>query len=348
MKTIDLVYFNAGGGHRAAAQALQAVIAQQGRPWQVRLINLSQVLDPQDSFRRVTGFAPEDLYNQRLQRGWTLGLAQELKLLQGMIRLTHKPMLRTLRQHWARTEPDLVVSLVPNFNRVLFESVASALPGVRFVTVLTDMADLPPHFWIEPDQDQSIVCGTRHALEQARRAGYGNTQLALTSGMVLRPSFYGPPPTRSRTERLLGHGPANDPLPARIYERSQPARQSRGLRDPRNPVRSAAGIGRGFAHFQRRSIGSSSRNAGCGSDAVGGTGIGGGDGDARTATTATLLCALRSTISSRPSWCSTSAVRLSTQSPSLQYSTPSMSRISARWMGPQTTPTSRCASPTWR
>jgi hypothetical protein len=45
-----------------------------------------------------------------------------------------------------------------------------------------------------------------------------------------------------------------------------------------------------------------------------------------------------SMISSRPSWCSTSAVRLSTQSPSLQYSTPSISRISAWWMWPQTTP----------
>ena len=44
------------------------------------------------------------------------------------------------------------------------------------------------------------------------------------------------------------------------------------------------------------------------------------------------------TSSSRPSWCSTSALRLSTQSPSLQYSVPSISRISARWMWPQTTP----------
>lgn len=208
MTTIDLVYFNAGGGHRAAALALQAAIAQQRRPWQVRLVNLSQVLDPQDSFRRVTGFAPEDLYNQRLKRGWTLGLAQELKVLQGMIRLAHKPMLRTLQQHWARTEPDLVVSLVPNFNRVLYESVAGALPGVPFVTVLTDMADLPPHFWIEPGQDQTLVCGSVRALEQARRAGYDDARIALTTGMVIKPSFYDLPPIDRRQQRLdLGLDP---------------------------------------------------------------------------------------------------------------------------------------------
>jgi hypothetical protein len=99
-------------------------------------------------------------------------------------------MLRALQRHWARTEPDLVVSLVPNFNRVLYESVRSAVPRVPFTTVLTDMADLPPHFWIEPDQDQTLVCGTPRAAQQARNLGYGPTQIALTSGMVLRPSFY--------------------------------------------------------------------------------------------------------------------------------------------------------------
>ncbi len=203
---VDLVYFNAGGGHRAAALALQTAIAEQKRPWTVRLVNLTEVLDPQGSFRRVMGFDPEDFYNRRLQRGWTLGLAQELKLLQGMIRLAHAPMRRILEPHWARTEPDLVVSLVPNFNRVLCESVAAALPGVPFVTVMTDMADHPPHFWIEPGQDQWIVCGTPQALAQARAAGYADERLALTSGMLLRPSFYAANPATSRDERRRALG----------------------------------------------------------------------------------------------------------------------------------------------
>jgi UDP-N-acetylglucosamine:LPS N-acetylglucosamine transferase len=208
MPTIDFVYFNAGGGHRAAALALQQVIERQRRPWTVRLIDLARVLDPQSSFRRVLGFDPEDFYNKRLQRGWTLGLAQELKLLQGGIRLGHAAMLRVLQRHWARTEPDLVVSLVPNFNRVLCESVASALPGVPFVTVMTDMADHPPHFWIEPGQDQTLVCGTPHALAQARAAGYAGEQLVLTSGMVLKPAFYELAPIdRAAARQALGLDP---------------------------------------------------------------------------------------------------------------------------------------------
>jgi hypothetical protein len=74
MQTIDLVYFDAGGGHRAAAQALRGVIAAQRRPFRVRLVQLMHVLDPTDAFRRVAGMAPEDLYTRRLARGWTFGL----------------------------------------------------------------------------------------------------------------------------------------------------------------------------------------------------------------------------------------------------------------------------------
>ena len=205
MKTVDLIYFNAGGGHRAAALALQSVIQAQQRPWQVRLVNLTQVLDPQGRFRKLTGMDPEDVYNKRLAHGWTLGLAQELKLLQGMIRLGHAALVRALQEHWAATAPDVVVSLVPNFNRALYESVTQARPGVPFVTVLTDLADHPPHFWIEPGQDQHLICGTPHAAAQARAAGYDSSRISLTSGMIIRPDFYQPVPLdRTAARKALG------------------------------------------------------------------------------------------------------------------------------------------------
>lgn len=192
MTCIDLVYFDAGGGHRASAQALEAMIREQGRPWQVRLVNLFEVLDPQGSFRRFTGMRPEDLYNRRLERGWTLSFRQELKLLQAVIRLAHPRLVHRLQQHWLRTEPDMVVSVVPNFNRALYASLASALPGVPYVTILTDLADYPPHFWIERGQAQHFICGTPKAVAQAHAMGYGPAQVHATSGMILRPDFYRP------------------------------------------------------------------------------------------------------------------------------------------------------------
>ena len=202
MKTIDLVYFNAGGGHRSAAIALDAVIREQGRPWQVRLINLMEVLDPKDVFRKTMGMEWEDLYNTRLARGWSLGLAQELKFLQALIRLCHQGLTSRLRRYWRRTKPDMVVSLIPNFNRTMYEALAGARPAAPYVTILTDFADLPPHFWIEPGQAQHFVCGTRKAVAQARALGYGPSQVHATSGMIVRPDFYQKPRGDRRAERL--------------------------------------------------------------------------------------------------------------------------------------------------
>jgi len=190
LKTIDLVYCNAGGGHRSAAIALETVIRDQARPWRIRLVNLFEVLDPQGVFRKTTGMNPEDYYNKRLARGWTLGLAQELKLLQALIRLSHKSITKQLRRHWRRTKPDMVVSLVPNFNRAMYEALAHALPSVPYLTVMTDLADYPPHFWIEPEQDQHFVCGTPRAVAQARAMGYEENRVHATSGMIIRPDFY--------------------------------------------------------------------------------------------------------------------------------------------------------------
>jgi UDP-N-acetylglucosamine:LPS N-acetylglucosamine transferase len=190
---VDLVWFNAGGGHRAAALALEQVMREQGRPWTVRRVNLTEVLDPTALFRRTLGFEPEDLYNKRLASGFTLGLAQELKLLQAGIRLAHNTLVQRLAAHWRRTTPDLVVSLVPNFNRALHDSLAQARPGVPFVTVMTDMADHPPAFWMEPTVAQHVVCGTAHAAQQALAAGLPPGRVHRARGMVLRPEFHAAP-----------------------------------------------------------------------------------------------------------------------------------------------------------
>ena len=215
--TVDLVYFNAGGGHRAAALALRDVLVLQQRPWTVRLVNLTEVLDPSQRFRRATGLDPEDLYNRRLQRGWTLGLGAELKLLQALIRAAHGPLSRRLQAHWQHTQPDLVVSLIPNFNRAMGHALAAARPGVPFATVITDLADLPPRFWIEPSVNQHVVCGTPHAQAQALAAGVPPQRVSLVSGMLLRPAFYAPASgNRAAEQAELGLDPAR-PTAAVMY-----------------------------------------------------------------------------------------------------------------------------------
>jgi hypothetical protein len=191
---IDFVYFDAGGGHRAAATALKAVIDQkepdeQKRSWNVRMVNLQEILGPLDVFRKVTGLELQEIYNQMLARGWTLGSAQGLRFMHGVIRLYHRPAVRMLEKYWAAERPDLVVSLVPNFNKAMRESLKKALPAVPYVTILTDIADYPPHFWMEK-QEQYLICGSDKAVAQAHALGYTDDRIFRASGMILRPGFY--------------------------------------------------------------------------------------------------------------------------------------------------------------
>ncbi len=208
MKLIDLVYINAGAGHRSAAVALDTVLRELALPWQVRLVNLFEVLDPRDVFGKTTGMKPERYYNARLARGWTLGLGQELKVLQTLIRLSHKSLCGQLQGHWQKTRPDMVVSLVPNFNRAMYQALAAARPNAPYVTILTDFADSPPHFWIEPHQQQHLICGTAKAAMQAKAAGYDDARIHTASGMIIRPDFYQVLRLDRRAERLkLGLDP---------------------------------------------------------------------------------------------------------------------------------------------
>ncbi|MDB5880386.1 MAG: hypothetical protein JWP43_264 [Ramlibacter sp.] len=207
-KTINIWYFNAGGGHRAAAAALEQVIRTQQPHWQVRAFNIMEVLDPNGWCKRVTGMQPEDYYNVRLKTGFTLGLAQELKVFQAMVRALHPAIVHIVEQHYLRTEPDLVVSVIPNLNRPMCEALATTLPGVPYVTVMTDIADFPPDFWITPDQDQHLVCGSEHALQQARELGCRESHLHRMSGMILRPDFHEPLRVdRAEERRALGLDP---------------------------------------------------------------------------------------------------------------------------------------------
>lgn len=211
MEQIEFIYFNAGGGHRATAESLQDVIRLQNRRWRSRTVNLFEVLDPAQRLKAWTRHSPEDFYNARLANGRTFGMGVELRLLQRVIRVAHPWLMRRLVGHWRQSQPDLVVSLVPNFNLALRQSLALAYPDAPYVTLMTDLADLPPRFWVEQGMDQHLICGTSHALSQARRAGVPLENLHLTSGMVIRPSFYAPAPPPARRARLredLGLDPA--------------------------------------------------------------------------------------------------------------------------------------------
>jgi Glycosyltransferase family 28 C-terminal domain len=201
MHNLTVVFHDAGGGHRSAAGALKTVLEAQDRPWNIRFLNLQELLEPIDLFHRATGLRIQDGYNLILKKGWTRLTPPLLALLQRTIQLHHSRIVRILRSYWAQNPTDLVLSVIPHFNRCLAQSVRLEIPNAAFVTLLTDLADYPPNFWIVPESE-FIICGSQRAKQQALAMGHPIKRVYETSGMILKPSFYRKPEGDRAGERV--------------------------------------------------------------------------------------------------------------------------------------------------
>ncbi len=187
MRKLTIVFHHAGGGHRSTADALKTTLTTQEQPWDVSLLNMQEVLGPLDVLSKITGLQIEDAYNLILRKGWTRPTPQLLVVLQSVIRLYHSQIVKALRAQWTQHPTDMVLSVIPHFNREIAESLR--ITDTPFVTLLTDLADYPPRFWIEPES-QYVIVGTERAKEQALSFGHSTDRIFETSGMVLKPKFY--------------------------------------------------------------------------------------------------------------------------------------------------------------
>lgn len=192
MKKVYLTIYDMGAGHRSTANALKEVIEARKLPWQVEVIEV---------LKEIFGTTrPQFVYNNWvLKKKWAKLINDSLSvpLFKLEIRLRHRAWCNLLRKYWREHQPDLVVSLMPLINRVLCESLQAELPETPFVTSITDFADCPPNFWIEP-QEQLLICPSEKAVQQAQANGYPESRIYRTSGVVIHPRFDEPATVNNR------------------------------------------------------------------------------------------------------------------------------------------------------
>jgi 1,2-diacylglycerol 3-beta-galactosyltransferase len=205
-----LLTVDAGGGHRAATNALLAARDEKGAPFRFRVANLQEVLAPLDVVKRTTGISVEEGYNLVLRRRWTVLLGPLLRLFHLAIAVRRRSLVAAFARHLAARPPAAVLSVVPNFNGVVRDAVGQACPGVPVLVLLTDMADYPPGFWMEPGLDRVIVA-TERARAQARAIGLEEDRITTVSGMVLHPRFHAArhEDARERVRAELGLDPGD-------------------------------------------------------------------------------------------------------------------------------------------
>lgn len=209
---VILYVVDAGGGHRATANALAAAAAQRHCPFRLTVKSIRDVFAPLDVGRRLGGHSLEDIYNAMVRRQLTRHLVPLLRAFQWTIRVLRPRLVRMVARDLRWHRPALVISLFPNFNAVIADGVRRASPDTPFHVLLTDFADFPPHFWMEREAG-GVIVATEEAARQAAEMGVPPERVARTTGMVLHPRFYprATPDRRVRTRRELGL-PEDEPV----------------------------------------------------------------------------------------------------------------------------------------
>lgn len=195
---INVITGQGGGGHYATYHAIRAVAEQQQLPWHFQVTDMDEIIADLAQQNKVKnayemlGFSGHDLYNLMQKSGWTWLWPLKMRLNKFLVKLNYDVGVKIFEEYWQQQQPDLVLSVMPLYNKALSESLEKAKPGTPYVTVLTDFADYPPAFWIEPETDNYTVCGTEKAIEQAHSLGVKAKRIIQTSGMVIHPRFYKP------------------------------------------------------------------------------------------------------------------------------------------------------------
>ncbi|MEM9949843.1 MAG: glycosyltransferase, partial [Cyanobacteria bacterium P01_D01_bin.36] len=151
--------------------------------------DLSQAGQVKNAYE-MFGFSGHDLYNKMVKGGWTWLWPLKMWLNKWLVKLNYDVGVRAFESHWRKQKPDVVVSVMPLYNKGLWESLQRAYPGTPYVTVMTDFADCPPSFWFEPEIGTQWFCGTQRAIEQARSLDISTSRLTPSSGLVIHPQFY--------------------------------------------------------------------------------------------------------------------------------------------------------------
>ena len=195
-KKVNIITGQGGGGHYATYHAIRAIAEERQLPWEFQITDMDDIITDLTQQNQIQnayemfGFSGHDLYNLMLKSGWTWLWPLKMRLNKFLVKLNYEFGLQFFESHWRKQQPDIVVSLMPLYNKGLYEALQRAKSDTPYISAMVDFADYPPAFWIEPDTDIYTICGTQKAVEQARTLGVKEDLIVQSSGMIIHPRFY--------------------------------------------------------------------------------------------------------------------------------------------------------------
>jgi len=201
-----------GGGHKASAVALHACMKMEGVAWAdgISFVDTGDVVE-----RAIQGCmvrclpSGDDIYNWFMKLGFYRLAGLCGKIASFSVRQNRGTIESAFEDLWDARRPLLVVSFVPFLNAMMRDSLTRSCQRCDLVTVVTDMESCPSHPWIDPpgpagSARHTYVVGTDTLVSRARELGHDEAHLIRTSGMVVHPSFYAPPPDAPKAPRPTG------------------------------------------------------------------------------------------------------------------------------------------------
>lgn len=203
LKSIDIVYFEAGSGHKTAAEGLRRAVLERHPDWDCRMVDLVEILrcDPTQAGRLICLHV--DHFNACMRRESYFGFRAMVGLGIWFSRMATTNWFYLVRwglsRFWQKRCPDMIVSVTPIFNAMIYQTARRVRPDVVCVTIPVDHEEMRPGYWFEPQIPQRYLLAGNRLLEQAQQAGVDPAEIHTISGMIIDPNFYAPP-QRSRTQ----------------------------------------------------------------------------------------------------------------------------------------------------
>jgi 1,2-diacylglycerol 3-beta-galactosyltransferase len=201
MKRILILMSDTGGGHRASAEALQAVFQERySEQIQVDIIDLWTDHTPwplnqlPQSYRFIISHAP-----WLWKLAWRISENQQARdpLFKAIAQWTYG----SVRRAFLRYQPDLIISVHPLMQHVpllILKKMGWAKP---FVTVVTDLTTANMN-WFHPGVDRCFVASDE-AYRRGLAAGLAPHKLRML-GLPIRPSFARQTQPKDELRRKLG------------------------------------------------------------------------------------------------------------------------------------------------
>ncbi len=189
MKNIDIVFFDAASGHRSAAVAVQKALQAIHPDWDIQTINIVNIFDHHKTFGKIVrkGIAR---FNQQLVRDKVFDLGGQINLSLLFHDTVYSRGIRRIATYWNQRVPDVVISVTPMYNPVLYKAARLVNAQVQCITIPVDFEEVKPRYWFTPKVPQYYILSTERLAVQARRAKIEERFISQIPGMIVDPSSY--------------------------------------------------------------------------------------------------------------------------------------------------------------